>query len=108
MLLRGKETNGSGRLRSTHDFLHGFSTLGTIFVGALIVSGIAHYGDLTAWSFSALFEHLREVAFSTWPCSLECWVWERAPMDAGAALGTSADQRRSRAGGAGFAAECYG
>lgn len=56
MLLRGKETNGSGRLRSTHDFLHGFSTLGTIFVGALIVSGIAHYGDLTAWSFSALFQ----------------------------------------------------
>ena len=56
MLLRGKEASGSGRLRSTHDFLHGFSTLGTIFVGALIVSGIAHYGDLTAWSFSALFQ----------------------------------------------------
>ncbi len=56
MLLRGKEASGSGRLRSTHDFLHGFSTLGTIFVAALVVSGIAHYGDLTAWSLSALFQ----------------------------------------------------
>ena len=56
MLLRGKEASGSGRLRSTHDFLHGFSTLGTIFVAALVVSGIVHYGDLTAWSFSALFQ----------------------------------------------------
>ncbi|KGM51614.1 transporter [Lysobacter concretionis Ko07 = DSM 16239] len=56
MLLRGKEASGSGRLRSTHDFLHGFSTLGTIFVAALVVSGIAHYGDLTAWSFSSLLQ----------------------------------------------------
>ena len=56
MLLRGKEASGSGRLRSTHDFLHGFSTLGTIFVAALVVSGIVHYGDLSAWSFSALFQ----------------------------------------------------
>lgn len=56
MLLRGKEASGSGRLRSTHDFLHGFSTLGTIFVAALVVSGIVHYGDLTAWSLSALFQ----------------------------------------------------
>lgn len=56
MLLRGKEASGSGRLRSTHDFLHGFSTLGTIFVAALVVSGIVHYGDLTVWSFSALFQ----------------------------------------------------
>ena len=56
MLLRGKEASGSGRLRSTHDFLHGFSTLGTIFVAALIVSGIAHYGDLTAWSLSTLLQ----------------------------------------------------
>lgn len=56
MLLRGKEASGSGRLRSTHDFLHGFLTLGTIFVAALVVSGIAHYGDLTAWSLSALFQ----------------------------------------------------
>ena len=56
MLLRGKEASGSGRLRSTYDFLHGFSTLGTIFVAALVVSGIVHYGDLTAWSFSALFQ----------------------------------------------------
>ena len=56
MLLRDKEPSDIGRLRSTPDFLHGFSTLGTIFVGALIVSGIVHYGDLTAWSFSALFQ----------------------------------------------------
>ncbi|MEN1940448.1 copper homeostasis membrane protein CopD [Luteimonas sp. MJ174] len=56
MLLRANEATGSRRLRSTHAFLHGFSTLGTIFVAALIVSGIAHYGDLTAWSFSALFQ----------------------------------------------------
>lgn len=56
MLLRRKEASGSGRLRSTHDFLHGFSTLGTIFVAALIVSGIAHYGDLTAWSLSTLVQ----------------------------------------------------
>src|SRR3546814_12838248 len=56
MLLRGKEASGSGRLRSTHDCLHGFSTLGTIFVAALVVSGIVLYGDLTAWSFSALFQ----------------------------------------------------
>ncbi|MGO1541190.1 MAG: copper homeostasis membrane protein CopD [Luteimonas sp.] len=56
MLLRGKEASGSGRLRSTYDFLHGFSTLGTIFVAALVVSGIVHYGDLTAWSLSALFQ----------------------------------------------------
>ena len=55
MLLRDKQASGNGRLRSTHDLLHGFSTLGTIFVGALMVSGIVHYGDLTAWSFSALF-----------------------------------------------------
>ncbi|KAG1534184.1 hypothetical protein G6F50_015626 [Rhizopus delemar] len=59
MLLRGKETNGSGRLRSTHDFLHGFSTLGTIFVGALIVAPTG------------------SCCFSNWPCSLDCWVWER-------------------------------
>ena len=45
MLLRRKEASRSGRLRSTHDFLHGFSTLGTIFVAALVVSGIVHYGD---------------------------------------------------------------
>ncbi|HRN60825.1 MAG TPA: copper homeostasis membrane protein CopD [Chiayiivirga sp.] len=56
MLLRGEETNENGRLRSTHELLHGFSTLGTIFVGALVVTGIAHYGDLTAWSLSALFQ----------------------------------------------------
>jgi len=56
MLLRGKEASGSGRLRSTHDFLHGFSTLGTIFVAALVVSGIVHYGDLTAWSLSTLVQ----------------------------------------------------
>ncbi|GIX34622.1 MAG: copper resistance protein CopD [Lysobacteraceae bacterium] len=56
MLLRGKKASNSGRLRSTHDFLHGFSTLGTIFVAALVVSGIVHYGDLTAWSLSALFQ----------------------------------------------------
>lgn len=56
MLLRGKEASDSGRLRSTHDLLHGFSTLGTIFVAALIVSGIAHYGDLTAWSLSTLVQ----------------------------------------------------
>ena len=56
MLLRGKKASNSGRLRSTHDFLHGFSTLGTIFVAALIVSGIAHYGDLTAWSLSTLLQ----------------------------------------------------
>ena len=56
MLLRDKEPSDIGRLRSTHDFLHGFSTLGTIFVAALIVSGIAHYGDLTAWSLSALVQ----------------------------------------------------
>lgn len=56
MLLRGKEASDSGRLRSTHAFLHGFSTLGTVFVGALIVSGVVHYGDLTAWSLSALFQ----------------------------------------------------
>lgn len=56
MLLRGKGAAGNGRLRSTHDFLRGFSTLGTIFVAALIVSGIAHYGDLTAWSLSTLVQ----------------------------------------------------
>ena len=56
MLLRGKKASNSGRLRSTHDFLHGFSTMGTIFVAALIVSGIAHYGDLTAWSLSTLLQ----------------------------------------------------
>ena len=56
MLLRGKNATGNGRLRSTHDFLHGFSTLGTIFVAALIVSGIAHYGDLTGWSLSTLVQ----------------------------------------------------
>ena len=57
MLLRGKEASGSGRLRSTHDVLHGFTTLGTVFVSALVVTGIAHYGDLTAWSLSALFQN---------------------------------------------------
>ena len=56
MLLRGKGAAGNGRLQSTHDFLRGFSTLGTIFVAALIVSGIAHYGDLTAWSLSTLVQ----------------------------------------------------
>ena len=56
MLLRDKEPSDIGRLRSTHDFLHGFSTLGTIFVAALVLSGIAHYGDLTAWSLSALLQ----------------------------------------------------
>lgn len=57
MLLRGKEImSANGRLQSTHDFLHGFSTLGMIFVGALVVSGIAHYGDLTQWSLSTLFQ----------------------------------------------------
>ena len=56
ILLRGKETSGNGRLRSTHDLLHAFSAMGTIFVGALVVSGIAHYGDLTAWSVSTLFQ----------------------------------------------------
>ena len=56
MLLRDKQASGNGRLRSTHDLLHGFSTLGTIFVAALVLSGIAHYGDLTAWSLSALLQ----------------------------------------------------
>ena len=56
MLLQGKEASRNDRLRSTHDFLHGFSTLGTIFVAALIVSGIAHYGDLTAWSLPTLVQ----------------------------------------------------
>ncbi|SJZ61577.1 copper homeostasis membrane protein CopD [Novilysobacter spongiicola] len=56
MLLRRKEASGNERLRSTHDFLHGFSTLGTIFVAALVVSGVAHYGDLTAWSLSTLLQ----------------------------------------------------
>ena len=56
MLLRREETSGNGRLRSTFDLLHAFSALGIIFVGALVVSGIAHYGDLTEWSFSTLFQ----------------------------------------------------
>lgn len=56
MLLRGREASGSAHLRSTHELLHGFSTLGAIFVGSLVLSGVAHYGDLTAWSLSALFQ----------------------------------------------------
>lgn len=56
LLLRREAVSGSRRLRATHDLLHGFSTLGTIFVAALIVSGIAHYGDLTAWSLSTLLQ----------------------------------------------------
>lgn len=56
MLLRGEETRGNARLQSTHDLLHAFSALGMVFVGALVVSGIAHYGDLTEWSLSALFQ----------------------------------------------------
>ncbi len=56
MLLRGKGTNEGERLRALHDLLHGFAAIGTVFVGALVVSGIAHYGDLSAWSLSALIE----------------------------------------------------
>ncbi|SFN64513.1 copper homeostasis membrane protein CopD [Dokdonella immobilis] len=56
MLLRREETSGNARLRSTHDLLHAFSALGMVFVGALVVSGIAHYGDLTGWSLSALVQ----------------------------------------------------
>jgi len=56
MLLRREGTSGNARLQSTHDLLHAFSALGMVFVGALVVSGIAHYGDLTGWSLSALFQ----------------------------------------------------
>ena len=56
LLLRREAVSGSGHLRTTHDLLHGFSTLGTVFVAALIVSGITHYGHLTAWSLSTLLE----------------------------------------------------
>jgi putative copper resistance protein D len=55
-LLMNREATSGGRLRATHDLLQGFSTLGTIFVAALIVSGITHYGDLTAWSLPTLLQ----------------------------------------------------
>ena len=78
MLLRGKETNGSGRLRSTHDFLHGFrrwerSSLVRSSCPASRTTGISPRGRFRPCSRAPT----GSCCFSNWPCSLECWVWER-------------------------------
>src|SRR3546814_15629570 len=59
--------------------------------------------------FGPVSEHLREVpAVQTGSVRRNAGPRGAAPMDAGAAPGTGADQRRSCTGGACFAAKCYG
>jgi putative copper resistance protein D len=45
-------------VRLLYQLPHGFWRRGTIFVAELIMSDIAHHGDLSAWSLSTLLQSM--------------------------------------------------
>ncbi len=55
IILSRRRTSASSFPQRLHQSLQDFSGPGTVLVGALLVTGVMHYGDLAGWSVAPLF-----------------------------------------------------